>query len=253
MDDRTVTGRVLAVLDAVARLDGRATLAGLTASTGIPKPTVRRIAADLVTRGLLEREPDGYRLGPQLVRLGAAAAVQQGVRDAVAPYVHDLFARTGEVAWMTTFTETSITLLDSAFGSRRAEDMRHPWPATIRSPGFLTTAAGRLVLADRPTLVEDLQLRALPRRTRYTVTNWRQVSDAIERVRDTRVAVEHEQAMLGYSCIAAGVHDRRGELVGAIGVLGRTGTFVPERLSLPIRQAADRLSQLVGVLGVPPV
>ncbi|MEV4140033.1 IclR family transcriptional regulator C-terminal domain-containing protein [Dactylosporangium sp. NPDC049742] len=245
MDDRTVTGRVLAVLDAVADLDGRATLAALTARTGVPKPTVRRIAADLVGRGMLDRDAGRYRLGRRLLMLGVEAARQQGVRQSVAPYVHDLFARTGEVAWMTTFTDTSNTLLESAFGSQRAADMRRPWPSVIRSPGFLTTAAGRLVLAHRPDLVEDVRSRALPRLTRYTITNWHRIAVDVARVRDTRVAVEQKQTLLGYSCVAAGVHDRDGVLIGAIGVTGRTGAFVPERLAAPIRTAADQLSRLI--------
>jgi DNA-binding IclR family transcriptional regulator len=245
MDDHTVTGRVLAVLDAVAQLSGRATLAVLATRTGIPKPTARRIAADLVRRGMLERDADVYRLGPHLFRLGAEAAKQQGVRQAVAPYVHDLFARTGEVAWMITFTDTSNMVLESAFGSQRAADMRRPWPALIRTAAFLTSAAGRLVLAHRPELVEDVQSRGMPRLTRYTVTNRDQLADAIDRVRDSRIAIEHEQASIGYSCIAAGVHARQGELVGAIGVTGRTGAFIPERLTAPILDAATQLSQLV--------
>ncbi|MFG2039873.1 IclR family transcriptional regulator [Dactylosporangium sp. NPDC048998] len=245
MDDRTVTGRVIAVLDAVAQSSGRATLAALTRSTGIPKPTVRRIAADLVTRGMLERDVDGYRLGAHLLQLGAEAAKQQDVRRTVAPFVHDLFARTGEIAWMTAFTDTSNTLVESAFGSQRIDDMRHPWPAVIRSAFFLTTAAGRLVLAHRPELIEDLRSRALPRLTRYTVTNWGQVANSVELARDNGVAIEHEQTTLGYSCIAAGIHDRHGNLVGAIGVSGRTSTFLAERLRRPVRSAANQLSQLV--------
>ncbi|AQA24828.1 iclR helix-turn-helix domain protein [Rhodococcus sp. MTM3W5.2] len=41
---------MLAIIDATAELDGRASLAALTASTGIPKPTVLRVANDLAAR-----------------------------------------------------------------------------------------------------------------------------------------------------------------------------------------------------------
>jgi DNA-binding IclR family transcriptional regulator len=242
MDDHTVTGRVLAVLDAVAQLADRATLTALTHCTGIPKPTVRRIAADLVTRGILERDADGYRLGPRLVQLGAEAARQQGVRRAAAPYVHDLFARTGEIAWMSAFTESCNTLVECAFGSHRADDMRKPWPAAIRSARFMASASGRLVLAHRPELVENLRSRPLPRLTRYTTTRWGQVAQAIEAARDDGLAIENEETLLGYNCVAAGVYDRDGNLVGALGVVGRTSTFVAKRLSRPVRAAATQLS-----------
>ncbi|MEV6984738.1 helix-turn-helix domain-containing protein [Sphaerisporangium sp. NPDC051017] len=74
MDDRTVTGRAAAILDAVAAGDPM-TLAELTRAVGIPKPTVRRIAADLMSRRLLARCADGrYRLGVHLLELGVRAA-----------------------------------------------------------------------------------------------------------------------------------------------------------------------------------
>jgi DNA-binding IclR family transcriptional regulator len=244
MDDHTVTGRVMAVLDAVAQCSGSATLAWLTRRTGIPKPTVRRIAADLATRGMLERDVEGYRLGPHVLQLGAEAERQRGVGRAAAPFVHDLFARTGEIAWMAAFTDTSNTLVESAFGRHRIDDMRRPWPAVIRSSYFLTTSAGRIVLAHRPKLVDDLRSRTIPRLTRYTVTNWGQIANAVELVQETGIAIEHEQTTLGYSCIAAGIYDRHGDLVGAIGVSGRTGSFVAERLRKPVCSAANQLRTL---------
>ena len=48
VDDRTVVGRALTVLEAVAELGPAATLADVAKLTGIPKPTALRIATNLV-------------------------------------------------------------------------------------------------------------------------------------------------------------------------------------------------------------
>ncbi|MFI5915754.1 IclR family transcriptional regulator C-terminal domain-containing protein [Dactylosporangium sp. NPDC051541] len=160
--------------------------------------------------------------------------------------------RTGEIAWMIAVTDSTNTLIESAFGSERSADMSRPWPAVIRSPGFLTTAAGRLVLADRPDLVEDLRAKPLPRLTPYTVNHWGQIARTFTDVQATGVAIEHEQNRLGYSCIAAGIRDADGTLVGAIGVVGRTGTFVAERIDRPVRRAAEELSRLFTGPAEPP-
>ena len=238
MDDHTVTGRVVAVLDAVAALDDAATLAALTRRTGIPKPTVRRIASDLVTRGLLVRHADRYQLGPRLLEFTSHAARQQGIRHAAIPHVQDLFARTGEIVWVSAFTDTSNALLHSAFGTNRAADMQRPWPNAIRSPGFLTTAAGRILLTDRPELAEHLHTRSLPRLTPYTLTHPAKIATAIKTARDTGIAIEHEESLLGYSCIAAGVRGPDQRVIGVIGVLGRVGNFTAERLTRPLLAAA---------------
>ncbi|HEX6356653.1 helix-turn-helix domain-containing protein [Actinophytocola sp.] len=94
MDDHTVTGRILAVLDAVADHDGPISLAELTRAVAVPKPTVRRIAADLCARRMLRRCADdgGYLLGPRVLELGMRAAAQLDLRQAATPYLQDLFA-----------------------------------------------------------------------------------------------------------------------------------------------------------------
>lgn len=243
MDDHTVVGRVAAVLEAVAGLGDAATLAALTRSTGIPKPTVRRIAADLVARHLLERCDNGYRLGQRLLELGLRAAEQHGLRRAATPYVQDLFARTGEVVWISAVTETTFVLVDSAFGTDWAKEFRRRgWPTVIRSTVFLATAAGRLLLADRPDLAGWLQSRPLPPPTRYTVTSWPQVAAELDLIRETGVAIEHEQAMLGYSCIASGLRSPDGSLIGTIGITGRTGRFAAKRLTRPLLAAASDIA-----------
>jgi DNA-binding IclR family transcriptional regulator len=82
---------------------------------------VRRIAADLVSRRMLERCDDGrYRLGSRLLGLGIHAMAQQGLLRAVTPHVQDLFARTREVVWVVAVTGSRIALLESAFGANRA-------------------------------------------------------------------------------------------------------------------------------------
>ena len=240
MDDHTVTGRVVAVLDAVGGLGGGATLAAVTRACGIPKPTVRRIAADLVGRGLLERRADGYRLGPRLLVLGDEAGRQQGLRQAATPYVQDLFARTGEIAWITAITDTTLVLLHCVFGTNRAADVRSGgFPTAIPSARFLVTAAGRIVLGDRPELADHVRHRRLPRLTPYTVTQWPKVRAAIDAARDENVAVESEQSLLGYDCLAAGVHGPDGRVIAVVGITGRTGTLAAGRLARPVLAAAS--------------
>jgi DNA-binding IclR family transcriptional regulator len=238
MDDHTVTGRVMAVLDAVADLADRASLAAVTRRVGIPKATVRRIAADLVARGMLAREESVYRLGPRLLELGIHAAARDQLRQAATPHVHELFARTGEIAWISAVTDTSHLLLQSAFGLNRAADMRRPWPTRIRSAGFLTTAAGLVLLADRPELTDDLRSRPLPRATPHTTRTWPRYMDAIQAVRDGGVATEHEQSALGYNCVAAGICGADGRVVGVLGVVGRADRLVAQRLTRPVLAAA---------------
>jgi DNA-binding IclR family transcriptional regulator len=237
VDDHTVTGRILAVLDAVADLGEAATLAAMTRSTGIPKPTVRRIASDLCARGVLQRHDDTYHLGPRLLELGARAAKENSLRLTAAYHIRDLFARTGEIVWVSTITDTAHVLVDSAFGTSRTADMRQPWPARIRSMRFLATAAGRILLADRPELAEELAAQPLVRPTPYSVSTWRGLFETARAARDNGLAIEHEQSLLGYNCIAAGLRGPDRRVIGFVGVTGRAHAMNPRRLTKPLLAA----------------
>jgi len=117
-DDKTVVGRVAAILDAVAEASAPVPLAELTRLTGIPKPTVRRIAASLVARGILGRTEAGYVPGGKMLRYGLHAMSRHPVALAVQPYLQDLHQRSmGEMAWFATAEAGELTvavLLDAS-------------------------------------------------------------------------------------------------------------------------------------------
>ncbi|QXJ20583.1 helix-turn-helix domain-containing protein [Actinomadura graeca] len=250
MDDHTVAGRVVAVLDAVALHRDPVTLAELTREVGIPKPTVRRIAADLVARRMLQRCPDGrYRLGAHLLHLGTRAAVQHGLLQAATPYVQDLFARSGEIVWVCTANDTAVTFMASAFGANRAPDVRRStWPRDLGSAALQSSALGRVLLAERPGLLETLRGRPPAPQTPHAVTSWPRFLAGIKAVRDTAVAVEHQQCALGFSCVATALRGPDGSLIGCIGITGHTGSLPAERLGRPLLAAARDIGRCARTL-----
>ncbi|MDI2128348.1 IclR family transcriptional regulator [Yinghuangia seranimata] len=253
MDDHTVTGRVAAVIDAVAEHNQAVSLAALTRLTGIPKPTVRRIAADLVARGLLDRCEDGYLLGGRLLDWGARAAAQHGLRLVGTPHIHDLFARSGAIAWVYALTESAVVPVSHAFGARHAAVVRSVgMPMSRDSPFLPQVASGRILLAHDRELLARLRERPLTVPTRHSVSSWARLGLEIDVVRDTGVAVEHEQGALGYSCLATGLHGPDGALIGMIGVTGLSGTLATHRLAGPLVTAANAISSAVATEGRPP-
>jgi DNA-binding IclR family transcriptional regulator len=248
MDDRTVTGRVLAVLDGVGAADTSVGLATLTRRVGLPKATVRRIADDLVTRRLLLRDGDGYRLGPRLADLGSRASRHDDLRRVAMPYLQDIYARSREIVWLSTFSGSSHTLVEAVFGPHRSTDMRRPWSSSVRGPGFAASAAGRILLADRPGLLDEVIAAGPPRMTPYSDTGRRFLA-SLRAARDSGVAVENEQCLLGYNCVAAAIRAADGSVGGVIGVVGRTG-FAAERMSRPLLAAAAGIERGLDAEGV---
>ncbi|MFC7450676.1 IclR family transcriptional regulator [Rhodococcus daqingensis] len=242
MDDHTVAGRVLAIIDATAELDGRASLAALTESTGIPKPTVRRVANDLAARGVLQRGPGGYRLGAKLIDLGSTAAVHHGMRDAAMPYLQELFARTGEVIVLALLCGDGLVELERVRGHNRdamAQRQLVGGPVT----GAVSSAMGRCLLAHRPDLADAALHAPIPRLTAYTVTDARRLRDELSSVLDQGFAVEHEQTLLGWCCVAAPILGGNGKVVGGVGIVGRrSARYSPNRLAGAVVSSATGIA-----------
>jgi DNA-binding IclR family transcriptional regulator len=231
MDDHTVVGRAVAILDCVASAAQPLSLATLTKRTGIPKPTVRRIANDLVTRGMLELTSDGYVGGSRLINQGLQSAHNRGVSVIAQPYVQELHLQThGEFAWFAAMAHEDLTMTAMAFGRAHAAAMRNSRAPTLATAGSskVVMAAGRLQAAHQPQLAERIMSTGWAPLTRYSVTDRQRLSNLLQEARDTGLAHESEQSMLGWTCMAAALHDSAGQLIGAIGVSGR-GSHIDAR------------------------
>ncbi|MBO0821217.1 MAG: helix-turn-helix domain-containing protein [Nocardiopsaceae bacterium] len=232
-DDGTVVGRVAEILEAVADAGGPLTLAELARGTGIPKPTARRIAASLIERGLLDRTPDGYVLGGRLLRYGLHALIRHPAMLAAQPYLQDLHQRSGgELAWFGILHDGELTLADAVFGRAHQIPLRtSAWPGTaLLGPSVVLLASGRLQVAHHPDQADRILSAGWTRMTRYSVTDPRRMRDLLAEARDTGFAQEEEQTRLGWGCVAAVLRDPGGQMIGAIGVTGRTATIAARGL-----------------------
>ena len=94
---RTVTSKVLAILEAFEKSRGSLSLTDIAERSGLPLSTVHRLVNELADWGFLSRDPHGrYQLGMRLWELAQNTGRQ--LRDAARPYIQDLFSLTGETA-----------------------------------------------------------------------------------------------------------------------------------------------------------
>jgi DNA-binding IclR family transcriptional regulator len=232
MDDHTVVGRAVQILDCVATAAGPLPLAALTRQTGIPKPTVRRIANDLTERGMLELTSTGYLAGSRLINQGLHSAHNRGVSVTAQPYVQDLHLQTrGQFAWFATMDHgDDLTMTATAFGRAHAAAMHRSLNVSLSELGSskVVMAAGRLQVSHQPEVADRILSTGWAPLTRYSVTDRLRLRNLLREAHDTGMAYEAEQTMLGWTCLAAAVRDSAGQLLGAIGVSGR-GTNVDAR------------------------
>jgi DNA-binding IclR family transcriptional regulator len=204
VDDHTVVGRALAIIEAVAARGAHVSLAELSAVTGIPKPTVLRIAASLVGRNLLTRTVRGYALGPELSRLGQKASLQQEF-ERYLPVLEELHAAHGGLAWVTAGRDLlNVQPVIQVSDPDLVALARHGWPVPGSAAMLTNTAGGHLVLAQQPDLLDRIARGGLaPPSTPNAIRDAEQLCASVHRARKNGFAVESEQSTQGWSCVAA--------------------------------------------------
>jgi DNA-binding IclR family transcriptional regulator len=214
-----VLDKSVAILEALAR--GPASLAGLAAATGLPRPTAHRLARALGVHGLVARDAAGrFVLGPRLMTLAAAAAPASELATLARPALEGLRARTGE----------SVQLYVPA-GDRRI------CVASLESPHGLRTivAVGAALPMDRGSAGKVLRDEDAARRKGF--------AESVEE-RERGVASVSAPVRVGGRVVAA---------VSVSGPIERTTREPGRRYAAAVMAAARELeAQLAAQWGWPP-
>ncbi|MCX5440991.1 MULTISPECIES: IclR family transcriptional regulator [unclassified Streptomyces] len=216
----SVLGKVRPILEAFTADDNALSLAELVRRSGVAKATVHRLAQELVTWGLLEREGCDYRLGLRLFELGQRVHRQRILREAVQPYMEDLLLITRETIHFAIHDSLDVVYLDKIFPHRGLN-------AESRVAGRLPlycTGTGKAIMAHSPpSLFVDVVRGGLKPLTRHTVVSPGRLRAQLDRIREEGIALESEEIRLGYASLAVPVFaGRTSGLVGALSITAPT-------------------------------
>ncbi|GAA4992442.1 IclR family transcriptional regulator [Uniformispora flossi] len=237
-DHATVLSKATAILDAFTVDDRTVPLAELVRRTGLHKATVHRLANELVGLRLLDREPDGYRLGGGLFELGMRASAERGLLELAMPFLQDLYERTHEIVHLGVREGTDVVYVAKIGGHRQA---RTPSRVGGRMP-MHCTGIGKVLLAHAgDDLRREVLSGPLVRRTPHTVVAPGALRRQLDAALETGVAFEYEESTVGLVCVAAPVLGPGGEPVAAISVAGPSPRFRPDTHVAALRAAATAL------------
>lgn len=239
----TVLGKAVAILRAFGPDDRMLPLAELVRRTGLPKPTVHRVAADLVGHRLLEKTEHGYRLAGGLFELGMRAATERTLLEVAMPYLQDLYERTHETVHLGVREGTEVVYVAKIGGHRQA---RTPSRTGGRMPMHCTAIGKALLAYAEPSVRASVLGGELPRRTPRTIVAPGLLNQQLDRVLETGLAYEREESTEGLLCVAAPVLDADGTgALAAISVTGPVGRFRPEVHESALRAAVTALGSVL--------
>lgn len=231
--------RMSIILDAFASPTARLTLEEVARSTHLPRSTTHRILDQLVKLSWLTHSQFGYSLGRRALDLGGGDKVDDELRAAAAPVLHELQVRTGLVAHLACLDGAEIRYLDK-LGGRFATTV--PSRVGGRAPAY-STALGKAMLAWlEPEEVDRRLVGGLDRFTGRTIGDLAALHQELHRTRTHNgLAVEHGETFPDIACAAAAVRGPEGPL-GAISLVGDLSAGI-DRIA-PLVVAAARAVSL---------
>lgn len=241
----------MAVLKALARLGGRASLTAIATQIGESPAKVHRYLASLMEEGFVAQEAGSqqYQLGIEALQIGLAAMRQA---DPI---------RLAEASLIRLRESMEVTCFLAVMGNRGATIVRieEPGlPVTVNARvgtvmPLLWSATGRVFLG----MLEESSVEALARAELAALTpEQRTAFDAQdplgklrEPVRAQGCASVRDTNLKGISAVAAPVRDYTGRVCAVLTALGATGGFDPSidgPVGRAVRAEAAAISTLLG-------
>jgi DNA-binding IclR family transcriptional regulator len=215
--------RATVVLDALSEADRDVGTNELARTTGINASTVSRLLATLHARGYVEHVADTgrYRLGPRLLRLGAAALARVDVRATARPWLERLVEQRGETATLSIPGEAEAITVDFVLGRSSVVSV-----ARVGRPSVAhATSVGKVMLAYGPRGPEGLDAAQLTRFTPRTIVTVDALEREVEAVRERGYAMALAEREPDLAAMAAPVLDRHDRLAAILGLQGPLARF----------------------------
>lgn len=227
---RTVGSRLLEILFAFRPDHPDLSLADLARMTGIPHPTVRRLALELVAAGALERREDGrFTIGLRLWQLGTLAPLTESLRSLAQPFMEDLHSALQQHVQLAVLEGHEAVIIERL-------STPHALDLVSQVGGRLPlhcSGVGKVLLSHGGReLIENVLSEGLRRYTPRTVVDPAELRKQFAACRRTGTASISGELTEGADSVASRIIDGQGRVVAALSVVLRTGS-VKHQAALP--------------------
>jgi len=243
--------RAARILKALGSGSSRLGVTEVADRLGLAKGTVYGLLRTLEAQELVEQDPESgkYQLGAALLHMGSSYLDGNELRTRALNWSDSLASRSHESVRIGTLHEGRVLIVHHVF---RPDDSLQVLDVGTLLPAH-ATALGKALLADSPYIADELAAAGLDRFTPATVTDPGELRVQLETTRERGWAAEIEELVAGEVSYAAAIKDRRGVLVGAIGISGPVerllkGVEPSVELISYVREAARAVSRDLGAI-----
>ncbi|WP_434598857.1 IclR family transcriptional regulator [Streptomyces sp. A5-4] len=232
--------RAFDLLERMADAGGEVGLSELSASSGLPLPTIHRLMRTLVACGYVRQQSNRrYSLGPRLIRLGESASRLLGTW--ARPFLARLVEATGETANMALLDGDEIVYV-AQVPSKHSMRM---FTEVGRRVLPHSTGVGKALLAHTPAdeVRALLGRTGMPAATEKTITTPEGFLEALEHVRRVGYAVDDNEQEIGVRCLAVSVpNSPTAAAISISGPAGRVTESATDKIVPILQEVAQELS-----------
>src|SRR3954468_11378812 len=241
---RSVTSKVLGLLEAFTPATPALTLSELARRSGVSLPTAHRRVAELLEWGALERGTDGrYRVGLRLWEVASLAPRGLGLREHAMPFLEDLYEVTHENVQLAVREDLEVVFVERIAG-------RGAVRVLTRVGGRFAmhaTGVGLVLLAHAPAEVQEEVLGGpLRSYTEETITDPRRLRRLLAEVRRRGYAVSSRQVTMDAVSIAAPIFGPDRTVVASVSLVLQADAARPRTLAPVVQAAARGISRALG-------
>jgi DNA-binding IclR family transcriptional regulator len=241
---RSVTSKVLGLLEAFTPATPALTLSELARRSGVSLPTAHRRVAELLEWGALERGADGrYRIGLRLWEVASLAPRGLGLREQAMPFLEDLYEVTHENVQLAVREDLEVVFVERIAG-------RGAVRVLTRVGGRFAmhaTGVGLVLLAHAPAEVQEEVLGGpLRSYTEETITDPRRLRRLLAEVRRRGYAVSSRQVTMDAVSIAAPIFGPDRTVVASVSLVLQADAARPRTLAPVVQAAARGISRALG-------
>ena len=211
--------------------------------------TVHRLLANLVSHGFVEEAPEsrGYQLSFKVLRMGLQLLHRLDFRWVAEPLLRGLNQQTKETVRLAILQETQAIAIEKFESPQRASidtRLRDVMPLHC-------TGAGKILLAYHggDLLKRATRTPGFRRFTPHTITTLAGLRKELGRVREEGYAVDEEETVEGWRCVAGPVFNHTGRVVAAFSVAGPATRITLPRLPEITRLVCTTSRQISSRLG----
>lgn len=214
-------------------------LSDLVGVSGLPKPTVARLMAELLAGGLVMRDAQRrFQLGPLTHELGVISLLNFRLQELCRPSLAALSEATGETTYLKVRSGADVFCLDLAIAARKRK-ARTSWRGSRAALG--TGACGLALLsfmpeAERTRVIRLNALHAPAGAAAYVHT----LSNSIEQTRLAGYALSSDDVYAGMSAIGIPILDGAGRPIVALSVSLPTAELNPRSRDRALAALADQ-------------